>query len=67
MPGFIIFPIDSDVSITSVGHLDYSKIYLHYIFSDGSTLVMVVFVWLAEACLKFTKMAGHVITGAKFK
>jgi hypothetical protein len=37
MPGFIVFPIDSDVSITSVGHLDYSKIYLHYISSDGST------------------------------
>jgi hypothetical protein len=34
MPGFILYPIDSEVSITSVEHLDYSKIYLHYIFSD---------------------------------
>jgi hypothetical protein len=37
MPGFIVFPIDSDVTIMSVGYLDYSKIYLDYISSDGST------------------------------
>jgi hypothetical protein len=43
MPGFIVFPIDSDVSITSVGHLDYSKIYFHYIVADGSTGATVVF------------------------
>jgi hypothetical protein len=71
MPGFIVFPIDSEVSITSVGRLDYSKIYLHYISLDGSTWATVVFGCCA--CLRhvwnwtFTKMAGHVITGAKFK
>jgi hypothetical protein len=47
----ILFPIDLDVSIMSVGHLDYSKIYLHYIFSDGSTWATIVF-WMTEACLK---------------
>jgi hypothetical protein len=46
MLGFIVFPIDSDVSIMSVEHLDYSKIYLHYVSSDGSTWATVVFGWL---------------------
>jgi hypothetical protein len=68
MLGFIIFPIDSDVSITSVRHLDYSKIYLHYISPDGSTWTTVVFGWLRHVWnWTFMKMAGHVITGAKFK
>jgi hypothetical protein len=44
MPGFIVFPIDSDVSIMSVGHLDYSKFRWQHL-SDSC-------IWMTEACLK---------------